>query len=87
MDHFPTVGHLKCTVKAVYIKSFEAKRGVRANPLEPPLPTGLVCVCETSSVGLGKLFRNNLMDTSLDRNNLPGPICQHPHPTEDSGGI
>ena len=38
MDHFPTVGHLKCTVKAVYIKSFEAKRGVRANPLEPPPP-------------------------------------------------
>ena len=40
------VGNLKCTVKAVYIKSFEAKRGVRANPLEPtqtppppPLPS------------------------------------------------
>ena len=20
-------------------------------------------------------------------NSLPGPICQHPHPTEDSGGV
>ena len=46
-----------------------------------------VCVCETSSVGLGKLLRNKLMGTSLDRNNLPGTICQQPHPTEDSGGI
>ena len=40
MDHFPTVGHLTCTVKAVYIKSFgdqkmglEAKNGVRVNPI------------------------------------------------------
>ena len=26
-----------------YINLMEAKRGVRSNPLEPPLPTGLVC--------------------------------------------
>ena len=25
----------------VYIKSFEGQKEVRANPLEPPLPTGL----------------------------------------------
>jgi len=35
------VSHLKCTVKAVYINLLEAKRGVRANPLELSLPTGL----------------------------------------------
>ena len=29
------VGHLKCTI-AVYIKSCGAKRGVRANPSNPP---------------------------------------------------
>ena len=46
VDHFPMVRHLKCTVKAVYIKSFGGQKGggggVRANPLEPPLPTGLI---------------------------------------------
>ena len=38
MDHFPTVGHLKCTVKVVYIKSSGGQKG---GSLEPPLPTGL----------------------------------------------
>ena len=38
VDHFPTIGHLKCPVKAVYIKFLEAKSGVRTNPLDPPPP-------------------------------------------------
>ena len=41
MDHFPTVGHLKCTVKAVYIKSSGGQKGGSLEPPEPPLPTGL----------------------------------------------
>ena len=39
MDQFPTVGHLTCTVKAVYMKSFggqimglEAKNGGSSEP-------------------------------------------------------
>ena len=41
------VRHLKCTIDiAVYMNSFGAKRGVRANPLEPPLPTGLLLVLD-----------------------------------------
>ena len=41
MDQFPTVGHLTCAVKRCIKNPLEATRGVRANPLEPPLPTGL----------------------------------------------
>ena len=36
VDHFPTVGHLKCTVKAVYIKSFGDQKGGSSEPLRTP---------------------------------------------------
>ena len=36
VDHFPTVGHLKCTVKAVYIISFGGQKGIRVNTSNPP---------------------------------------------------
>ena len=32
---------LKMYILEVYIKSFGGQKGVRSNPLEPPLPTGL----------------------------------------------
>ena len=38
MDHFQTVGHLKCTVKWCKYNLLEVKRGVRANPPDPPPP-------------------------------------------------
>ena len=28
VDHFPMVGHLKCTVKAVYVISFGGQKGI-----------------------------------------------------------
>ena len=44
MDHFVTVGHLKCTVKTIWMKSFGGQTGVRSNPLEPHQPTGLTLI-------------------------------------------
>ena len=44
MNHFQTVAHLNVQLSgyvSVYKKIFEAKRGIRSNHLEPPLPTGL----------------------------------------------
>ena len=44
VDQFPTIRHLKCTVKAVHIKSFGGQKGGSSEPLEPPLATGLIPV-------------------------------------------
>ena len=40
VDHFPTVGHLKCTVKAVYIKSFGGQKGGSSEPPRTPSAYG-----------------------------------------------
>ena len=47
VDHFPTVGHLKCTVKAVYMKSFGGQKGGSSEPPQTPSAYGPVsCVQE-----------------------------------------
>ena len=35
VNHFPMIGHLKCTVKAVYIISFGGQKGIRVNTSNP----------------------------------------------------
>ena len=69
VDQFPTVGHLKCAVKWCIKNPLEATRGVRANPLEPPLPTGLLNIVECCQAN-----KNNLLNVDNG-----APLFYHMH--------